>query len=1053
MPVGFLFIFDSNTHTMPGPGDKLKPGKVSGKKPIPIDRSLFAEALARPINYGDNVISNDIEGLDPGAISGIGHRYYSGSSKGGDLITTNGKDYFMYNKQGNTHGLVNIGSNPFKTTSPTVPVVTAPASTIVSTPSTTIATKQTVDPNYKPMVFGQGQNYNPNTGKYYNPDTGAEITPIVTGGQKQVPMKETGLKKGGLVKNYSAGGFSEDPLAQMTPEEQEEFQFQQAYNEGNAADDAVAAKSKADRQAALAGQKKPMSQADQATLVGVGVQGSEMGASYIDSKNQLSEEGYTDVKKATASGALRGAGKGAGIGAAVGSVIPGVGTGIGAVAGAAIGGVAGGITGNKKAKAFNEEARLGNEEEAAEEKARLARTSIAGALAERNLADGGKVEGPGTGTSDSITKKKIKPGAFVVPAKNAKTAEAIREKVLGDDPDKKADLNQYSGKPNANLSNGEHIFTPEEVKELTAKGIDLDDLAPEAKTKLRNEMNFKKGGPVPQVAKRKYSSGNKQFDKRIDEITAKQYTDIKDINKDLQELNAMQDKYKSLYGEPSQEILLTQQGLHKISPDIEKGTKRKILVNEIDKKISAGRDQLLSSGATAEDLIEFDKGADQYRKSGVDMAFDEAYKNANSKLAGRDAKSASDSDKEMLRTKGLSFYNKKLIDSTKKLEEAKANPGNYTRAQIDEFNKDVQTAKDKILAVNTAIKDGGMPLVNERDTYRRLSGDNPPPVKAPPVKTAVTPPAVITPVEAVAEQPKYKIDPASPEIPNADQINKYKAAQASKTSGVGQSQSAPSVDMADLVKFKAPVTENPLETMQPTQPAPPSGGIANNVVTPVAAPVVADTTTSAPPSAQTDKVGGILSAINGASQYVLPAIQAGMGFKAARELGDRPVDEIDPDYLNMIDEARTGVKVARADAKFGMTPAAKFAAEQDNQNLLNAERYTARSMGGGPANSINLERSAINNSFGRGIRAMLADEQLKLSKQGRADDLNNNLNSMIANKAGMSRQLFGDTLNAYNDDSNAAGALIGSGLNNAIAAGRYNNELEYAKKRDAKYNV
>lgn len=134
-----------------------------------------------------------------------------------------------------------------------------------------------------------------------------------------------------------------------------------------------------------------------------------------------------------------------------------------------------------------------------------------GGLVDRNAAlqkktlgfkDGGKIEGKGSGTSDSITAK-VKPNSFVVPAKNSAKAEAIRKVVLKA-PNGKANLKQSNG-AKVKLSNGEHLFTPKEVEKIeNILGDDiLDKLAPNsAKAEdvmegEKNEMELKKGGSTP----------------------------------------------------------------------------------------------------------------------------------------------------------------------------------------------------------------------------------------------------------------------------------------------------------------------------------------------------------------------------------------------------------------------------------------------------------------------------------------------------------------------------------------------------------------------------
>ena len=94
-------------------------------------------------------------------------------------------------------------------------------------------------------------------------------------------------------------------------------------------------------------------------------------------------------------------------------------------------------------------------------------------------AEGGKIVGAGTGKSDSI-KAKPEEGSFIVPAENAKLAERIRAKYLGEKTGV-ATLKKGGG-VDVMLSNGEHMFTKDEADMLRAKGIDLDALAPNAES-------------------------------------------------------------------------------------------------------------------------------------------------------------------------------------------------------------------------------------------------------------------------------------------------------------------------------------------------------------------------------------------------------------------------------------------------------------------------------------------------------------------------------------------------------------------------------------------
>jgi len=92
-------------------------------------------------------------------------------------------------------------------------------------------------------------------------------------------------------------------------------------------------------------------------------------------------------------------------------------------------------------------------------------------------ADGGEIKGKGGPKSDSI-KAEVEEGSFIVPAENAELAKGIRKLYLKA-PIKKANLKQEEGEE-VKLSNGEHLFTPEENEYLESIGVELEALAPNA---------------------------------------------------------------------------------------------------------------------------------------------------------------------------------------------------------------------------------------------------------------------------------------------------------------------------------------------------------------------------------------------------------------------------------------------------------------------------------------------------------------------------------------------------------------------------------------------
>lgn len=160
-------------------------------------------------------------------------------------------------------------------------------------------------------------------------------------------------------------------------------------------------------------------------------------------------------------------------------------------------------------------------------------------------AKGGEIKGKGTGTSDSINAK-VEEGSFVVPAKNAELAKGIRNLYLKV-PSKKANINQKEGEE-VKLSNGEHLFSPEENEYLESIGVDLESLAPDAE---EEEDGMAKGGPVLSEKEVKQALENtKAKQLLLKEQLSKQVADYeKNPNKDPNQLpiiNSIKEKIKKI---------------------------------------------------------------------------------------------------------------------------------------------------------------------------------------------------------------------------------------------------------------------------------------------------------------------------------------------------------------------------------------------------------------------------------------------------------------------------------------------------------------------------
>jgi hypothetical protein len=112
------------------------------------------------------------------------------------------------------------------------------------------------------------------------------------------------------------------------------------------------------------------------------------------------------------------------------------------------------------------------------------------AIASNSYKEGGKVKGKG-GPKDDKVQMKAPPGSFIVPAEKAKEAMKLGKEFLGWDGDEKAPKSKGT---RINASNGEVMFTPEEVEELDFYGVDLNKLAPNAEP--QNRASFRTGGEV-----------------------------------------------------------------------------------------------------------------------------------------------------------------------------------------------------------------------------------------------------------------------------------------------------------------------------------------------------------------------------------------------------------------------------------------------------------------------------------------------------------------------------------------------------------------------------
>jgi hypothetical protein len=225
----------------------------------------------------------------------------------------------------------------------------------------------------------------------------------------------------------------------------------------------------------------------------------ELGGSIIDKKKQSVINDYTsnenpletlettqklDAGKSIMSGTLKGAGIGT-------MIAPGIGTAIGAGAGALVSGI-GSLIGKKDRDKSNQNIVNNWSSNWTQKQAAYQEANSYKCGGKVKKAEGGIIEGKGTGKSDSINMN-AESGAFIVPVENAEKATQLGQEYLGWNSKTMAKRN--TGDKKIKVSDGEVYFSPEEVGALEYYGVDLNSLAPNAKKE-------KQGTPIKVPAKK-----------------------------------------------------------------------------------------------------------------------------------------------------------------------------------------------------------------------------------------------------------------------------------------------------------------------------------------------------------------------------------------------------------------------------------------------------------------------------------------------------------------------------------------------------------------------
>ncbi len=181
-------------------------------------------------------------------------------------------------------------------------------------------------------------------------------------------------------------------------------------------------------------------------------------------------------------------------------------------------------------------------------------------------------------------------------------------------------------------------------------------------------------------------------------------------------------------------------------------------------------------------------------------------------------------------------------------------------------------------------------------------------------------------------------------------------------------------------------------------------------------------------------VGNLMSKVN--PENALSFLQMGLGVQQLFADGQRPVDRLDPDFL-------ASVERAKSDARFGFDPATRAAYERDiNLGRTGAIGLAAQTAGADPLKANAYARLATNDYASNLAKLASADANLLLQKQRYSD-------SLVANKAAMKRQLFEDSMRAFDINQVSGADLLSSGIENFFT----NRRTQQARDAEAKANA
>jgi hypothetical protein len=626
---------------------------------------------------------------------------------------------------------------------------------------------------------------------------------------------------------------------------------------------------------------------------------------------------------------------------------------------------------------------------------RKKRKGVASGMAVQYLAKGGKVVGPG-GPKDDKVKAKLSKGSFIVPSENAKVAEVLRKAVLGEDTKKSTATK--SG-VNVMLSNGEHHFTPQEVKKMTAAGINLDLLAPEADEQLNPGVMLSKGlksdTDKKSIEVQKKAVIALMVKKGVSASKAEKYVNS---NKDSHLLNQSKEKLDAAVTElkkPSKGDLLFEKAMNSNSIFEKQEAFKKLEqmnsvqpIDDFNKKYYALRDNIakskkISASPKANSFDKTDKDFDIYSKAfsveynKAKMAFDAVSRNPENFSSAQIKAVKNNYDRHVKDQKLLESGSKNSASKTEFLKYPSLRNIPIPKTTLDKVEKEIATKAKPVTAPKTA----SISAVSLTD----------PAVAVPEV--APTIPKKTGTGAAKAKKPVITMDSLKPVLPSEE--DQLKAAE---------------IDLAGLKKIDA---ENEAKAAAAT-PA--------TVTTPA---------TAGNPSPYQDKKvtkSKFIDAMGGAAGI------ASLGQLAIGIMGnineERPVDSVSPELMTRYFDAVHDESKADLDAKEGFS-ASEWSKinSQIETNRIQTMNDIVASGGGGNASQLRALSTDKNKAL---IDANIASEGVQLQKRqfaigvsARADQLGSSINESR-------RRIFTDSLTEFQQNQEASADLINAGLGNFI---------------------